>query len=137
MRVIFPITMILTGLLTMAGGAALVFEGGTIRGLWTVVAITIGVGFVTANFGRVALAAETNGNQMLRCAVCAVVHLSYALLLLFFMSGLARAGGNAMGIAGLILPVSLACVVLNLCRFAILYRREAGGERRQGARPVL
>jgi hypothetical protein len=120
----YPITLIVIGLLTMVGGACVVFAGSAFQGLWTVVAITIGVGFVTANFGRVALGPESQGEDMLRAAVCAVVHLSFSLMLVFFIGGMARAGGDAAGVAGLILPLSLVCVAVSLGRFGLIYRRE-------------
>jgi hypothetical protein len=132
----YPITLIAIGLLTMLGGAAVVFSGSPFTGLWTIVAISIGVGFVTANFGRVGLLPESHGDDMLRAAVCAVVHLSFSLLLVLFIGGMARAGGDAAGIAGLILLLSIICVTISLARFAILYRRDAAQKRSLAAGPV-
>ena len=125
----YPIALIAIGLLTMLGGAAVVFSGSPFAGLWTVVAISIGVGFVTANFGRVGLLPESRGDDMLRAAVCAVLHLSYSLLLVLFIGGMARAGGDAAGVAGLILLLSLLCVTMNLVHFAVQYRRDAAHKR--------
>ncbi len=132
----YPITLMIIGLLTMVGGAAIVFAGSAFPGLWTVVAITIGVGFVTANFGRVGLVVESRSDEMLRNAVCAVVHLSFSLLLVFFIGGMARAGGDAAGVVGLILPLSLFCVVVSLGRFGVIYRREAAQQKAASVHPV-
>ena len=129
MKRAYPITLIVIGLLTMFGGASVVFAGTEFRGLWTVVAITIGVGFVTANFGRVGFLHDSRGDQMLGAAVCAVVHLSFSLMLVFFIGGMARAGGDAAGVAGLILPLSLVCVAISLARFGLIYRREVAQQK--------
>ncbi len=141
MRHFYPVALIVIGLLTMLGCAGVPFASTSFPGLWTVTAITIGVGFVTANFGRVALMPDSQSDQMLQASVCAVVHLSFSLLLVFFIGGMARAGGDALGIAGLILPLSLICVAVSIGRFGLIYRRQAARDpepnKPTGAGPIL
>lgn len=138
-RFVFPTLLLLLGLLIMVAGAAIAFAGGSFRGMWTVVAISIAIGFVTTNFGRVALVAdEADRDHVLRAAVCAVLHLSFVVMLLFFIGGAAShaaatgsavLSGDALSIAGLILPLSLLCVAVNLGRFVRLHLRERAENR--------